>query len=197
MTRTNPGSRPFTGPLFLIGMPRSGTKLLGTLLNQNSRIEISTLETDFLPYWFDKWDSYGNLSDRRVFAAFYREAEKLPYFMNLRNYDRLVADQSWYDACPDYTAAGVFEALIRLETGATVDTDKVWGDKSPSYTRHLGLLQDHFPSARFVHIVRDVRDYCLSNNRAWGKNMIRAAQRWTDDVAAACAAGDTLACEDV
>ena len=28
--------------------------------------------------------------------------------------------------------------------------------------------------------VKDVRDYCLSIKKAWGKNMIRAAQRWTD-----------------
>jgi hypothetical protein len=177
-------SNDFSGPLFLVGMPRSGTKLLGTLLNNNPRIKICTLETDFLPYWIDKWPGYGDLSERALFSRFVRETARVPFFINLQFYDRPVDEEEWYKACPNYAAAGVFEALIRLESGATADND-IWGDKSPSYTRHVGLLQDHFPSARFIHIIRDVRDYCLSINAAWGKNMIRAAQRWTDDVAGA------------
>jgi hypothetical protein len=46
----------------------------------------------------------------------------------------------------------------------------------------LPLLKEVFPKALFIHIIRDVRDYCLSINKAWGKNMIRAAQRWTDSL---------------
>jgi hypothetical protein len=34
-----------------------------------------------------------------------------------------------------------------------------------------------------------VRDYALSMREAWGKNIIRAAQRWQDDVSAARMAG--------
>jgi hypothetical protein len=178
----------FSGPLFLVGMPRSGTKLLGTLLNHNPRIKICTLETDFLPYWIDRWADYGDLSDRSKFSMFVRETAKVPFFINLQFYDRPVGEEQWYETCRDYTAAGVFEALLRLESGATAVTD-IWGDKSPSYTRHIALLQEHFPTARFIHIIRDVRDYCLSINAAWGKNMIRAAQRWTDDVTSARTAG--------
>jgi hypothetical protein len=179
----------FTGPLFLIGMPRSGTKLLGTLLNHDPRVTICTLETDFLPYWIGRWETWGDLSDRETFSRFYRDAGNLPFFINLRTYDRLVGEAEWYAACGEFTPAGVFESLLRLESGATTDTDKIWGDKSPSYTRHVALLLDQFPHARIVHIIRDVRDYCLSINRAWGKNMVRAAQRWADDVSSARAAG--------
>ena len=35
----------FRGPLFLIGMPRSGTKLLRDLLNRHSRIAIPDNES--------------------------------------------------------------------------------------------------------------------------------------------------------
>ncbi len=65
----------------------------------------------------------------------------------------------------------------------------IWGDKSPSYTCHVALLKSHFPQARFIHIVRDVRDYCLSMHKAWGKNMFRAAARWVDSVSHADNAG--------
>ncbi len=178
----------FSGPLFLVGMPRSGTKLLLSLLNNSPQVKICTLETDFLPYWIGKWAHYGDLSDRSKFSMLVRETAKVPFFINLRFYNRPVAEEQWYEACPNYAAAGVFEALLRLESGATAASD-IWGDKSPSYTRHVALLQDHYPTARFIHIIRDVRDYCLSINAAWGKNMIRAAQRWTDDVTSARAAG--------
>ena len=37
-----------------------------------------------------------------------------------------------------------------------------YGDKTPSYMQHLGLLERVFPGAQFVHIVRDGRDAGLS-----------------------------------
>jgi hypothetical protein len=55
------------------------------------------------------------------------------------------------------------------------------------------LLAGLFPQARFVHIIRDVRDYALSLNRAFGKDLLRSAQRWADDVADARRAGHALA----
>ena len=38
------------GPLFIVGMPRSGTKLLRGLLNQHPRIRIPDFETEFAPF---------------------------------------------------------------------------------------------------------------------------------------------------
>ena len=37
-----------------------------------------------------------------------------------------------------------------------------WGDKTPMYMRHLGLLESLFPDARYVHLIRDGRDAALS-----------------------------------
>src|SRR5262249_61635442 len=36
------------------------------------------------------------------------------------------------------------------------------GDKPPAYARHLGTLHALWPGARFVHLIRDGRDVCLS-----------------------------------
>jgi hypothetical protein len=36
------------------------------------------------------------------------------------------------------------------------------GDKSPGYVRYLPLLHGLWPQAKFVHIIRDGRDVCLS-----------------------------------
>jgi hypothetical protein len=37
-----------------------------------------------------------------------------------------------------------------------------WGDKTPMYMRHLPLLRRLFPSAQYVHLIRDGRDAALS-----------------------------------
>ncbi|HEC65574.1 MAG TPA: sulfotransferase, partial [bacterium] len=39
-------------------------------------------------------------------------------------------------------------------------------------------LKEIFPEAKFLHIIRDPRDCCLSANKAWGTNIYRTAELW-------------------
>lgn len=172
----------FIGPVFIVGMPRSGTKLLRALLNQNPGVGIARIETHFLPYWTKNWEKYGDLSDPQIFRKFYQEAMNLPYFMYMSERGALIGEETWYSMCRRHTPSGVFEALIRHDAEVEYGTDKIWGDKTPDYISHMELLKELFPEARFIHIIRDVRDYCLSVKKAWGKSMLRAAQRWCDDI---------------
>lgn len=182
----------FNGPLFLVGMPRSGTKLLRELLNRHPRICINSIETEFFPYLASQWASFGNVSDIACFQTFYANITRLPYFIYRADMGCMVDALTWHEACCDYTPAGVFEALVRLDADAPFGSDRIWGDKSPSYVNHLRLIKMLYPAARFIHIVRDVRDYCLSINKAWGKDMPRAAQRWAEGVDAARAVSAEL-----
>lgn len=175
-------SEQFFGPLFIVGMPRSGTKLLRDLLNNHPDIAIPDIETNLIPTWEKNWKRYGDLSNRKNFHKFYRKMLSLSYFNYMNEKGCLIVADAWYKYCKDFTIAGVFEALIRHDAKAGYDSMKIWGDKSPLYFRHIPLLKDIFPKARFIHIIRDVRDYCLSINMAWRKNMFRAAQRWCNDV---------------
>lgn len=161
-------------------MPRSGTKLIRAILNNHSCIAVSDIETEFLPFWIKHWGKYGDLSQRNAFGPFYREALKLPYFICRRDQGRVIPADVWFSECRSFTPAGVFEALIRHDVGVNKERGKLWGDKSPTYLKHMPLLKSIYPDARFIHIVRDVRDYCLSINKAWGKHLLRAAQRWAD-----------------
>jgi len=169
----------YHGPLFIIGMPRSGTKLLRGLLNQHQLIGIPPSETEFLPWLIKCFPDFGDISDRALFHDFYKVMLGIHYFQRMHEEGCLIEEAVWYDSCLEFTPAGVFEALIRHDSGID-STVGIWGDKSPSYIGHVELLKGLFPEARFVHIVRDVRDYCLSMNSAWGKSMLRAAQRWFD-----------------
>lgn len=182
----------FTGPLFVVGMPRSGTKLLRELLNRHSRLGIPGVETEFLPWLAAHLGSFGDLREAACFDAFVAKITRHTYF-ELRRREGVVIDgRRWYDACRDFSPAGVFEALIRIEVDAPPDGQRIWGDKSPSYMDDLPLIKRLYPAAKVVHIVRDVRDYCLSIHKAWGKNILRAAQRWADGVESARAAGSAM-----
>ncbi len=184
--------KPFAGPLFVVGMPRSGTKLLRDLMNRHPDIRIPEIETGFLPYLVRNADRFKDLSNENNFKDFHRHITRLRYFIYRRDEGQLVSADSWYRACRKFDAAGVFEALIRLELDVSPGSHLIWGDKSPSYLADISLIKSVYPTARFIHIIRDVRDYCLSSQQAWGKNMLRAAQRWSDGVVAARSVGAAL-----
>ena len=172
----------FVGPLFIVGMPRSGTKLLRDLLNRHSSVGIAGIETEFLPWMVHRFADFGDLSDRSRFDVFYRRMMRQAHFRLRRQRGMEIDAQQWHQTCREFSARGVFEALMRLEVDAPYGSDRIWGDKSPSYIDDLPLLKHLYPQAKVVHIIRDVRDYCLSMRNAWGKDPLRAAQRWVDGV---------------
>ena len=49
--------------LFIVGMPRSGTKLLRELLNQSPSIRIMDIETDFFPFLVRWIEAHGEPRD--------------------------------------------------------------------------------------------------------------------------------------
>lgn len=173
----------FTGPLFIIGMPRSGTKLIRTLLNNHSSIYIPSIETNNIPLMIKLYREIGDIKDPKNFHRFYNTISKTTYF-KYRKLDKkkIITESEWYNSCSNFTIGEVFKKLILFNIDChQEDVDLIWGDKSPSYINHVHHLKEIFPQAKFIHIIRDVRDYCLSINKAWGKNMLRAAKRWTDD----------------
>jgi hypothetical protein len=74
-----------------------------------------------------------------------------------------------------------------------------WGDKTPMYMAHLGLLEKLFPEALYVHLVRDGRDAALSYlavprgimTEAWShpRDVAGFACQWRTEVRAARALG--------
>jgi hypothetical protein len=163
-------------------MPRSGTKLLRALLNRHPRIGVPGIETEFLPWLARHFEHFGDVRDPEYFDAFHYAMSRHSYFQWRRELGRAVEARRWQAACADFSVAGVFEALIREDVDAPLGSPRIWGDKSPSYIDDIPLLKQLYPAAKVLHIVRDVRDYCLSMHKAWGKHMLRAAQRWADGV---------------
>jgi len=78
--------------------------------------------------------------------------------------------------------------LYALERGKTR-----YGDKTPVYVLHIGLLGSLFPEARFVHIIRDGRDVTRSFlDGGWADRIEDAALYWRLQVTRGRKAGRRL-----
>ncbi|HJS21928.1 MAG TPA: sulfotransferase [Steroidobacteraceae bacterium] len=174
------------GPLFIVGMPRSGTKLLRGLLNRHPRVRIPSFETEFLPFLVRWVETRGRPDDERSFARLHAELSRAPYFVYRNARIGPLPVSEWRSWCAGrFDAAGLFEGIVRYETHIPHGSGVIWGDKSPGYVTHLDMIRQHFPQSRVVHLVRDVRDYCASIRKAWNKDVRRAAHRWGQDVLSA------------
>jgi Sulfotransferase family len=179
-----------SAPIFVIGAPRSGTTLLRIMLSCHPRIYIPP-ESDFIPRLY--------LGRARRPMSRGRAVRDLRIILANRRFLR-----EWRDAEPD--PAAVVAALPELTPAALLDAlysayaaqhgAARWGDKSPIYTRHIPLLAEIFPSAQFVHLIRDGRDAALSTLAAYPDrfyvDMYFAAHSWRRRVRTARLAGTSL-----
>jgi len=139
------------GPLFVVGIWRSGTSLLYALLNQHPQIAL-TYEDDLVflrplfwvrrktSNWLTKWDFFNGAITRHKI-----DSSHIP--------------ENIHDL------KGALEAVQReyceQKKGATI-----WGGKSPTYFDLLSHLAGTFPNARFIIIWRDLTSICQSIAKA-------------------------------
>lgn len=124
-------------PVFIVGMPRSGTSLLEQMLAAHPAIRAGG-EQQTLPRLLDAAFDVGGT----VTGAGYPEAVPRLGTEQLRRLGDAYLDRAW-------ARAGV--------GGARFVTDKL--------TRnflHAGMIQRILPQARIIHVERDPRDACLS-----------------------------------
>jgi len=84
---------------------------------------------------------------------------------------------------------GDFQAEVLARSGK-----RRWAEKDPTYTLHLGFIEELFPNALFVHLLRDGHDVVASFRDRWGYvSAARAARgEWARYVRAARALGERL-----
>jgi hypothetical protein len=187
---------PFRGPVFVVGMPRSGTKLMRALLNQHPDLSLTLAETQFIPYFVRRFGNPPPFSRGRGLDRFVALFLETPFLRRMRAGGRAFDrehQEAFLRAVDPTSWQSIFETLLR-RFGAKPDRpDAVWGDKSPSYVHHLPLLRDVFPGARFVHLIRDPRDTCLSVRVSSGKSLYGSAERWRQAVLQGCRDGRAAA----
>ena len=133
-------------PVFVVGVWRSGTTLLYSLLNQHPDLRLF-YESDLPVLWPTFLFSGGRHAWR----------EKWEYWN---------AGLSRHDLDPQRLQGPVHTLAEAMEKAgreyAAQKGKKYWGCKSPSYYDRLDFLYREFPDARFVIIWRDPEEVCLS-----------------------------------
>ncbi|MGH2967790.1 MAG: sulfotransferase family protein [Solirubrobacteraceae bacterium] len=167
--------------VFIVGCPRSGTTLLRRIVDAHPEIAI-TRETHWIPELIRDGrcvDPHGRTT-RELPAVL----ESHPKFATL-GIDHDLLERLAADARLSYPA------LVRalFDHYGAARGKRLVGDKTPGYVSEIALLHGLFPRARFVHLVRDGRDVCLSA-LGWERKAEQFRRRfptWEDAPAATAA----------
>lgn len=182
----------FLGPVFIVGMPRSGTKLMRTLLNQHPDISITLAESHFIPYFIKTFGNPPPFHTEADFRRFMEKFSRTTFCRGMRRAGYQFHTQEFLATVDWSSWASIFEQLFRHFSAKPDRQDVIWGDKTPGYIKHMPLLQQLYPQAKFLHMIRDPRDYCLSVRTSWGKSLYRAAHRWKETIETARHVGKQL-----
>jgi hypothetical protein len=161
--------------VFIIGCPRSGTTLLQRLVDAHPRLTIIH-ETHWIPKWYYK--------ARKQTPRGCVNRKLIRYLLQRRKFARLGISRAeleqWIRSGEPVSYAD-FVGRVFDRYGEARGKPLV-GDKTPAYARNVDLLHTLWPKAKFVHLMRDGRDVCLSaiNWRKPGR-LLRRASSWRED----------------
>ncbi|MEO1400868.1 MAG: sulfotransferase [Cyanobacteria bacterium J06635_1] len=170
-------------PIFIVGVPRSGTTLLASMLSAHPTIAISP-ESHFLNYWLPIW---GHLP----LDAFWQKLLQSNRF----SYFGIDADAVWSRAQTkgQPTHRTLFESMLEIYAA---QLNKVrWGEKTPMHYQHLDQIFDWYPNASVLWLLRDPRavvssllrahwasDYTDENARLWDQSLRDYERYWCSNV---------------
>jgi hypothetical protein len=161
--------------VFIVGCARSGTKLLRKMIDAHPQIAIPP-ETHWIPKPFER--RQGVTPDGLVTPELVSRLLAREKFTRMRigqdELEGLVAGEEPVSYSTFVT--GVFDLYGKGQGKRLV------GDKTPSYLRHIPTLHALWPQAKFVHIIRDGRDVCLSI-LSWkrGERIAGRFATWSED----------------
>jgi LPS sulfotransferase NodH len=136
-------------PVLILGVRRSGTTLLRVVLDRSAELAVPD-ESYFVPQLAERHGAAIDVDD------FVDDLRRLP---TLREWDVPVEEvrPRLRQGMP------LGEAIAAVyETYAARRGKARWGDKTPMYMAHLPLLERLFPTALYVHLIRDGRDAATS-----------------------------------
>lgn len=153
--------------VFIAGFPSGGTDLTKTILNAHPDIYIN----GEMPFLY-QLEQLGFSADDLMTPS---EVEQLRIFLKERNINGSIENV-------DVPFLG--EVSIPLQDALynlfSTQERNVWGNKTPQNTQRISELSRIFPKAKFIIVVRDVRDVCLSWYDKWGKDMKWCAAKWSE-----------------
>lgn len=174
-------------PIFIVGMPRSGTTLMSIMFSAHPDVAISW-KTAFLSHWTR---AYRHLDMNRDedFEIFWNAFIEGSEFATLGIDSESVKTQILAEPERDYRT--VFTSI--LQSYAAKMKKRRWGEKTAEHYRYLHVILDWYPRARIIYMLRDPRSVSASllgvpwDNRGvydhaieWRDN-VQIAKQWTED----------------
>lgn len=175
-------------PIFVVGMNGSGTTMLADSLSKHPTLYMFPLESKVLPFFIAELDRFGDLTspaNRRRLAD--EIGHTKPYWQANKK-SALILDDKELTDCGTF---GDVVGRIYRHLAAREGKNR-WGEKSPMNVQHIRALAQHFPDAKFIHIIRDGRDAAQSFHRRWGFNPRHTIWRWKRAVLDGCSQGAAL-----
>ena len=193
-----PATEPY--PLFVLGAPRSGTKLLRALLNNHPDVSLGN-EGNFVPRLVKQFGLGADLTRPEAQRELYRAFSRAEYVRSAAARDGVgLSEDDFLGALEARRAGGLpldwaaaLEVLLRPY--GPRPAAPVFGDKSHGYINDVALVRTVFPGVRFVFLVRDPRDQALSARVAWGRHPLRSAHLWAGNARKAAEAGLAVAAD--
>jgi hypothetical protein len=146
-------------PTFIVGMPRTGSKIYKNIINANTCINVSAEIFYLTPRWIrddfvrsttrSVGDPHSDASITRIVNRVFHADYFGTYFRDIRGDPRelerlmLASDRSW---------KGLFESLLTYD--AQLNQKVAIGAKFPVHITRAQELLDWFPDARIIHINR-------------------------------------------
>jgi len=178
------GRRRARPDFFIVGVARSGTTLARAILTGHPDVQVPA-ETGFLPKlvrarpsWWGKKGVRSELFVRLAFANGRLAAA------GLEPRHLLLALAQRPPTRPVEAISVIYELATHNENAEHI------GDKTPGYERHVQLLWDAFPHARFIHLVRHPLDVVASlRHQPWGpSDPLAAGMLWLRSIRACTSA---------
>ncbi len=120
-------------PIFIVGMPRSGSSLVEQILSSHSQV-----------FGAGELFKLMELTENMTSA----DGTPLKYPLSVENITQQMVDK---------LATEYLDFTSNMSGGASHVTDKL-----PHNFQNVGLIKHLFPNAKIIHCVRDARDTCLS-----------------------------------
>jgi sulfotransferase family protein len=148
--------------VFIVGCPRSGTTLLRRIVDAHPDVAI-TKETHWIVRLLES--EHAASPDAPV------TPELLARLLSHRRFARLELDPRRLEALVARDESVSYTELVTAvyDLYGEQRGKRLVGDKTPRYVRHILTLHGLWPQARFVHLIRDGRDVCLSVQN-WDKD---------------------------
>jgi hypothetical protein len=156
------------------------------MLNCHSRLHVP-FESNFIPDFYDRLDTYGDLRLRPNRARLLADIARQPFVVM----GGLLDDPEAILSTPAVTYPGLVRAIFDRHAGLAGKAR--WGDKTPVYIDALDTLWGLFPGCKIIHLIRDGRDVALSHRKLkWEAHLPTLAERWRRQTLTARQVGNVL-----